>query len=75
MTSGDAFKEDYMSSLSRVRELQLALDRLEEVEARLLDEMGKVDQQLAYYASLTRDMKASVAPPRLNRLMRSLRRS
>ncbi len=64
---------EYDECAGRCQELEEALGRLEAGEARLMEEMGQVDQQLAHYASLTREMKSTMAPPRLARLLRALR--
>ncbi len=61
----------------RRRERQI-LDAIKEVEneRRRLDlELAKVDQQVTYYDSLTRDMKRELGGPGLSNLLSSLRRS
>ncbi len=64
---------EYTQCKDRYQELEGAIGRVEASEARLVEEMGQVDQQLAHYASLTREMKSTMAPPRLSRLLRTLR--
>ena len=60
----------------RLREKHLldALQGLEEERRRLDDELLKVEQQLTYYDSLTRDMKRELGRPGLSSLLSSLRR-
>ena len=60
----------------RHREKRL-LDALRDVDDerhRLDDELAKVEQQLAYYDSLARDMKRELGRPGLSSLLSSLRR-
>ncbi|HEV8595522.1 MAG TPA: hypothetical protein VGR51_08350 [Thermoplasmata archaeon] len=57
----------------RMREVELALREAEAEEARLVDELAKVDAQAGYYDSLTGDMKRDLQPPSLSGLIRSLR--
>ena len=60
----------------RFREKQLldTIQQLEEEENRLESELARVDQQVAYYENLTRDMKGSIRPPKLSSLLTSFRR-
>ena len=60
----------------RLREKHLldALQGLEEERRRLDDELLKVEQQVTYYDSLTRDMKRELGRPGLSSLLSSLRR-
>jgi len=60
----------------RLRERRLldALKNVEEERRRLDDELVKIEQQLTYYDSLTRDMKRELGRPGLSSLLSSLRR-
>ncbi len=58
----------------RERRLLDALRDVDEERSRLDDELVKVEQQLAYYDSLTRDMKRVLGRPGLSSLLSSLRR-
>lgn len=57
----------------RIRELEALIQDAAEEEARLLEELGTIDAQMAYYGSLTGDMKKDLQPPSLTSLIRSLR--
>lgn len=54
-------------------ELHLLIREAEEEEARLIEELAKVDAQAGYYESLAGDMKRDLQPPSLSRLLRSMR--
>ncbi len=58
----------------RERRLLDALKHVEEERRRLDEELVKVEQQLTYYDSLTRDMKRELGRPGLSSLLSSLRR-
>ncbi|HLB67712.1 MAG TPA: hypothetical protein VJN63_04530 [Thermoplasmata archaeon] len=60
----------------RLREGRLleSLEEMEDERRRLEEELAKVDQQVAYYESLTRDMKKELGRPSLSGLLSSLRR-
>jgi hypothetical protein len=58
----------------RERRILDALQSLEDERRRMDDELLKVDQQVAYYDSLTRDMKRELGRPGLSSLLSSLRR-
>ena len=57
----------------RVREIETALRDVEAEEARIADELAKVEVQAGYYDSLAGDMKRDLQPPNLAGLIRSLR--
>ena len=60
----------------RFREKQL-LDTfrdLDEEETRLQTELTRVDEQVAYYENLERDMKGAVRPAKLSSLLTSFGR-
>src|SRR5436309_15636474 len=58
----------------RERRLLDALRDVDEERSRLDDELVKVEQQLSYYDSLTRDMNRELGRPGLSSLLSSLRR-
>jgi predicted nucleic acid-binding Zn-ribbon protein len=58
----------------RERRLLDALQSVDDERRRLDDELLKVEQQVAYYDSLTRDMKRELGRPGLSSLLSSLRR-
>ncbi len=58
----------------RERRLLDALKNVDDERRRLDDELLKVEQQLTYYDSLTRDMKRELGRPGLSSLLSSLRR-
>jgi len=47
------------------------LDRWQEREAQLAEELRKAQAQVAYYEALVRDMKRDVRPSRLEDLLRA----
>lgn len=55
--------------------LNVQLREISEEETRLLKEIQKVDQQLAYYDSLEKDMKKELEPPRMSSFLRSLKKA
>jgi hypothetical protein len=59
----------------RERRLLEALDQVEDERRRLDEELVRVDQQVVYYASLTRDMKKELGRPGLSSLLSSLRKT
>jgi predicted nucleic acid-binding Zn-ribbon protein len=59
----------------RERRLLDALEQVDEERERLETERVKVEQQVAYYDSLTREMKRELGRPGLSSLLSSLRRS
>lgn len=67
--------EDYRRWMQRKQELERALAELDREESLLLEELDRVEDQLAYYESLTREMKRTLDPPNLSRLLRSLSRA
>lgn len=58
----------------RERRLVDALRAVDEERRRLDEELLKVEQQVAYYDSLTREMKRELGRPGLSSLLSSLRR-
>lgn len=59
----------------RERRILDALQTVDDERHRLDEELLKVDQQVSYYDSLTREMKRELGPPGLSSLLSSLRRS
>jgi len=57
----------------RAREVEASLRAADADEARLLEEIAKVDAQAGYYDSLAGEMKRDLQPPTLSGLIRSLR--
>lgn len=51
-----------------------ALSQVDEERRRVTEELEKVDQQISYYDSLTRDMKRELGRPGLSSLLSSLRK-
>jgi predicted nucleic acid-binding Zn-ribbon protein len=58
----------------RQQHLEETLRRLSEEEERLTHELVKAEKQLAYYSSLTSDMKRELEPPSLASMLKSFRR-
>jgi len=56
-----------------VKEVEASLRAADADEARLLEEIAKVDAQAGYYDSLAGEMKRDLQPPTLSGLIRSLR--
>ena len=70
---------DFHWKIEREREeeqrLEVAIRALEEDERRLDGELAKVDEQVAYYDALARDMKREIRRPQsLSAILRSFRR-
>jgi chromosome segregation ATPase len=58
----------------RERRLLTALEQVEEERRRLELDMDRVEQQVAYYDNLTREMKKELRQPGISSLLSSLRR-
>jgi hypothetical protein len=58
----------------RERRILDALQSVDDERRRLDEELLKVEQQIAYYDSLTREMKRELGRPGLSSLLSSLRR-
>jgi hypothetical protein len=58
----------------RERRILDALQSVEDERRRLDEELLKVEQQVSYYDSLTREMKRELGRPGLSGLLSSLRR-
>lgn len=61
--------------LQRERRILDALESVDDERRRLDAELLKIDQQVSYYDSLTRDMKRELGRPGLSSLLSSFRRS
>lgn len=72
--TGTRMWDDHRLLLRRRKDLHRAIEDLDDEEALLLEEMAEVEGQIAYYTSLTRDMKKALEPPRLGTLLRSLKK-
>jgi len=59
----------------RQQHLEDTLKRLSEEEERLTRELVKAEKQLAYYSSLTSDMKRELEPPGLASMLKSFRKA
>lgn len=59
----------------RERRILDALQGVDDERRRLDEELQKVDQQVSYYESLTREMKRELGRPGLSSLLSSLRRA
>ena len=68
-----AAAEELVRLRVRVREVEAAVHEADVEEARLAEELVKVEAQAGYYDSLAGDMKKDVQPPTLHGLIRSLR--
>jgi chromosome segregation ATPase len=66
--------DEYRKWARRRRELEEALEELDREEAFLLEELERVEEQVAYYGSLAKEMKRALDPPKLSQLLRSLRK-
>ena len=58
----------------REKRLLEALENVDDERQRLESELVKVEQQVVYYDSLTREMKRELGGPGLSSLLSSLRR-
>jgi predicted nucleic acid-binding Zn-ribbon protein len=67
--------EELMRWRRRQQHLEESLRRLSEEEERLTRELVKAEKQLAYYSSLTSDMKRELEPPNLASMMKSFRKT
>lgn len=71
----EATQREFDRWRGRERRILEALDQVDEEAQRLQEELAKVEQQIAYYDSLTRDMKRVLGRPGLSSLLSSLRKS
>lgn len=59
----------------RERRLLHAMAQVDEETRRLAEELVKVEQQISYYDSLTREMKRELGRPGLSSFLASLRKT
>ncbi len=59
----------------RQEQIEKILKELNEEEERLSRELAKAEKQLAYYNSLTSDMKRELEPPGLASMLKSFRKA
>jgi hypothetical protein len=71
----DAAQKEFERWRGRERRILDAMNQVGEESRRLGEELAKVEQQIAYYNSLTRDMKRELGPSGLSSLLSSLRKS
>jgi predicted phage gp36 major capsid-like protein len=73
MTRISSASDELARLRERAREVEASLRAADADEARLLEEIAKVDAQAGYYDSLAGEMKRDLQPPTLSGLIRSLR--
>jgi len=71
----DAAQKEFERWRQRERQILEALKKVDEERGRLSEELSKIEQQVVYYDSLTRDMKRELGPPGLSSLLSSFRKS
>lgn len=71
----EATQKEFARWRQREHRLLVALEQVEEERRRLDGELVRVEQQVAYYDNLTRDMKKELGRPGLGNLLSSLRKS
>lgn len=71
----DAAQKEFDRWRGRERRILDAMLQVDEESKRLTEELVKVKQQIAYYESLTRDMKRELGRPGLSSLLSSLRKT
>ena len=71
----EATQKEFERWRQRERRILTALGQVEEERRRLDTELVRVQQQVAYYDNLTRDMKRELGRPGLGNLLSSLRKS
>lgn len=70
----DTAQKEFERWRLRERRLLAAIDQVDEERARLDVELERVEQQVAYYDNLTRDMKRELGRPGISNLLSSLRK-
>lgn len=71
----EATQKEFERWRQRERRILTALGQVQEERRRLDTELVRVQQQVAYYDNLTRDMKRELGRPGLGNLLSSLRKS
>lgn len=75
MTDGvQAAQQEATRWRRREQRLVAILDKIEDERRRLAEELTRVDEQVAYYDSLTREMKRELGRPGLSSFLSSLRK-
>ena len=74
MTDGESAEKEVARWQFRERQLLDTIRDLDEEETRLQAELARVNQQLAYYENLARDMKGAIRPAKLSSLLTSFGR-
>ena len=72
--AAEATERELIRWRTREKRLLESLKEAEDERRRLEEELTKVDEQVAYYDSLTRDMKREYGKAGLSGLLSSLRR-
>ena len=67
--------EELMRWKRRQMQIEETLKRLQREEERLNRELAETERQLAYYTSLTGDMKRELGPPNLASMLNAFRKS
>ncbi|MCJ2520888.1 MAG: hypothetical protein LN412_08125 [Candidatus Thermoplasmatota archaeon] len=75
MAEDNPIWEERRKWLGLKRKLESDMEGLERQESFLMQELDSIDDQVAYYGSLTREMKKTLDPPRLSHLLRSWRKA
>ncbi|MEE9237866.1 MAG: hypothetical protein V3U52_08790 [Thermoplasmata archaeon] len=75
MAGDSSIWEERRKWLNLKRKLESDLKGLERQKSFLMEELDSIDDQVAYYALLTREMKKTLDPPKLSHLLRSLRKA
>lgn len=70
----ETISKEFEQWRGRERRIVDALTQVQEERRRVTEELGKIEQQIAYYASLTKDMKRELGRPGLSSLLSSLRK-
>lgn len=71
----EALEKEVTRWREREHRLLETLEEVDEERRRLLEELAKVEEQVAYYESLTREMKRELGRTGLSDLMSSLRKT
>ncbi len=72
--AADVGRKEFDRWRQRERRILDSLASVDEERRRLAEELAKVNQQVLYYDSLTREMKREFGRPGLSSLLSSLRR-
>ncbi|HEX9340306.1 MAG TPA: hypothetical protein VF992_03940 [Thermoplasmata archaeon] len=75
MSAIQAAQKEFDRWQQKERRILDAIAGIDEERRRLSEELGKAEQQVLYYDSLTREMKRELGRPGLSSLLSSLRRT